>query len=131
VAPAKHAEPRANHFVPQCWLAGFTETGQKDGRLWVTDLKRRKQWQTSPPKPGIDVTSIEFLIPISTPTARPRLVNRNLIAQHNTLTMLTADEHLYSHEPNYGWRDEMGKDQTDWTLFSRDKILAGAVARSS
>ena len=60
--------------------------------------------------------------------ARPRPVNRKLIAQHNTLTMLTADEHLYSHEPNFCWLDEMGKDQTDWTLFSRDKILAGAAA---
>lgn len=46
------AIPRAHHFVPQCWLAGFTETGQKDGRLWVTDLKREKQWPSSPPNTG-------------------------------------------------------------------------------
>src|ERR1700722_2699196 len=45
-------EPRAHHFVPQCWLAGFTETGQKDGRLWVTDLNRRKQWASNPPNAG-------------------------------------------------------------------------------
>jgi hypothetical protein len=51
--PAKTgAEPRAHHFVPQCWLAGFTETGQKDGQLWVTDLARAKQWQTNPAKAG-------------------------------------------------------------------------------
>src|SRR5690242_11796160 len=43
---------RAHHFVPQCWLAGFTDTGQKTGRLWVTDLKRRKQWQSSPRDAG-------------------------------------------------------------------------------
>jgi hypothetical protein len=48
----KATEPRAHHFNPQCWLAGFTETGQKDGRLWVTDLKRRKQWASSPPNAG-------------------------------------------------------------------------------
>lgn len=40
-------EARAHHFVPQCWLAGFTDSGQKTGRLWVTDLKRKKQWSCS------------------------------------------------------------------------------------
>jgi hypothetical protein len=45
-------EPRAHHYVPQCWLAGFTDSGQKDGRLWVTDFNRRRQWPTSPPNAG-------------------------------------------------------------------------------
>jgi hypothetical protein len=48
----KRSEPRAHHFLPQCWLAGFTDTGLKNGRLFVTDLKRRKQWPTSPPNAG-------------------------------------------------------------------------------
>ena len=48
----KRNVPRAHHFVPQCWLAGFTETGEKDGRLWVTDLKRHDQWQSTPAKAG-------------------------------------------------------------------------------
>ena len=46
------AEPRRHHYVPQCWLAGFTDTGEKDGQLWVTDLTRRKQWQASPNTAG-------------------------------------------------------------------------------
>ena len=46
------AVPRAHHFVPQCWLAGFTYTGDKSGRLWVTDLRRRKQWQSNPANAG-------------------------------------------------------------------------------
>jgi hypothetical protein len=45
-------EPRAHHYVPQCWLAGFTETGEKDGQLWVTDLYRKKQWPSSPANTG-------------------------------------------------------------------------------
>ena len=45
-------EPRAHHYAPQCWLAGFTEDARQDGRLWVTDFKRRKQWKTSPPNAG-------------------------------------------------------------------------------
>jgi hypothetical protein len=52
VAPATKPEPRAHHFVPQFWLAGFTDTGEKNGRLWVTDLKRKKQWITNPQNAG-------------------------------------------------------------------------------
>jgi hypothetical protein len=44
----KESEPRRHHYVPRCWLAGFTETGEKDGKLWVTDIVRRKQWESSP-----------------------------------------------------------------------------------
>lgn len=45
-------EARAHHFVPQCWLAGFTDSGEKDGKLYVTDLKRRKQWPSNPENTG-------------------------------------------------------------------------------
>lgn len=51
-ATPKSPEPRAHHFVPQCWLSGFTDSGKKDGRLFVTDIKRQRQWQTSPPNAG-------------------------------------------------------------------------------
>lgn len=46
------SEPRAHHFVPQCWLAGFTDNGTKTGSLWVTDLHNKKQWPSSPRKSG-------------------------------------------------------------------------------
>ena len=45
-------EARAHHFVPQCWLAGFTDSGQKDGMLFVSDLKRKKQWRCKPSEVG-------------------------------------------------------------------------------
>lgn len=51
-ATAAQREPRAHHYVPQFWLAGFTDTGEKDGRLWVTDLKRLKQWPSNPENTG-------------------------------------------------------------------------------
>jgi hypothetical protein len=60
--PTVHPEPRAHHFAPQSWLAGFTDSGEKEGRLWVTDLKRRKQWISNPPNAVIGATSIEFPI---------------------------------------------------------------------
>jgi hypothetical protein len=45
-------EARAHHYVPQCWLLGFTDTGEKDGMLYVTDLKRKKQWRCKPSEVG-------------------------------------------------------------------------------
>ena len=46
------AESRMHHFVPECCLAGFTNTGEPDGMLHVTDLKRKKQWNCKPSNAG-------------------------------------------------------------------------------
>lgn len=51
-AATAEREPRAHHYVPQFWLAGFTDTGEKNGRLWVTDFKRQKQWPGNPENAG-------------------------------------------------------------------------------
>jgi hypothetical protein len=48
----KNSEPRGHHFVPACWLAGFTESGERDDRIWVTDFSRREQWKSKPGKTG-------------------------------------------------------------------------------
>lgn len=48
----RRAEPKAHHLVPRCWLAGFTDSGENDGQLWVTDLKRQNQWPGNPGKVG-------------------------------------------------------------------------------
>jgi hypothetical protein len=48
------SEARAHHYVPQCWLSGFTESGKRGGRLFVTDLTRSKQWPTTPPNAGYE-----------------------------------------------------------------------------
>jgi len=47
-----NCEARAHHYVPQCWLAGFTDTGEIDGMLYITDLKRRRQWRCKPSEAG-------------------------------------------------------------------------------
>jgi hypothetical protein len=41
---------RKHHFLPQFYLAGFTESGRKDGTLWVLDKKELRQWKSSPRK---------------------------------------------------------------------------------
>lgn len=37
---------RRHHFISQFHLAGFTPTGNKDDRLWVTDQATGKRWQS-------------------------------------------------------------------------------------
>jgi Protein of unknown function (DUF4238) len=58
---------------------------------------------------------------------QPR-VSFNYIARMNTFMMLTADEQVYSHIPNFCWLDESGKYQTDWKLFSKEKIAQSIVS---
>jgi Protein of unknown function (DUF4238) len=50
-------------------------------------------------------------------------VNRKIIAHRNTLIMLRTDEQVYSHTPDFCWLDENERYQTDWRLFSKEKIL--------
>jgi hypothetical protein len=59
---------------------------------------------------------------------QPR-VSFNYIARMNTFMMLTADEQVYSHIPNFCWLDESGKYQTDWKLFSKEKIAQSIVCQ--
>lgn len=39
---------RRHHFLPQGYLAGFTDTGRKDGTLHVLDLKAQRTFRTTP-----------------------------------------------------------------------------------
>ncbi len=55
-------------------------------------------------------------VPVKSPS-----VNRKRIAKHNTFIMITADQYVYSHVPNFCWLGENGVYQTDWRLFSREK----------
>ncbi len=55
---------------------------------------------------------------------------RKRIAAHNTFTMLTADEQVYSHVPDFCWLDETGAYQTNWKLFSKEKFMQGSSAET-
>lgn len=37
---------RLHHYLPQCYLRGFTTSGEKDGKLCVFDLKRSRSYRT-------------------------------------------------------------------------------------
>src|SRR5260370_21986042 len=68
----ERAEPRRHHCVHQCWLAGFTESSTNEGRLWVTDLSRQKQWATTPE----NARHIRDFYRLSEPTPDPVVVEK-------------------------------------------------------
>jgi hypothetical protein len=72
----QEAEPRRHHYVPQCWLAGFTETGENDGRLWVTDFSRQRQWPTTPANAGHIRDFYRLADPAPDPVAVERFFSR-------------------------------------------------------
>jgi hypothetical protein len=39
---------RKHHFLPQFYLAGFTDSGNKEGTLWVLDKENLRQWESNP-----------------------------------------------------------------------------------
>ena len=39
---------RRHHYVPQFYLAAFSDSGRKDGRLSVLDQRKLKQWPSTP-----------------------------------------------------------------------------------
>ena len=54
---------------------------------------------------------------------RHPLVSRKFIAYHNSFTMLTSDEQLYSNIPDFCWIDPSGRVITDWRSFSRESLV--------
>lgn len=72
---------RAHHYVPQCWLAGFTESGEKDGRLQQTDVKTGNQWPTNPTNAGHQ----RDFYRLSDPEKNPLLVESKLAEIEGTV----------------------------------------------
>jgi hypothetical protein len=46
------AEPRQHHFLPECYLSGFTESGDRDGFLHVIGVRDGKKWKGKPATVG-------------------------------------------------------------------------------
>ncbi|MCC7023120.1 MAG: DUF4238 domain-containing protein [Thermomicrobiales bacterium] len=70
---SKVSRARLHHYVPQSYLAGFTLSGSKHGRIWVLDADGPKMYKSSPAKtaaqahfnrievPGLDPNAVEDL----------------------------------------------------------------------
>ena len=42
------SEPRQHHLLPEFYLAGFTDTGTRDGMLHVSDYRRSRRYRVRP-----------------------------------------------------------------------------------
>lgn len=62
-----------------------------------------------------------FLTGTREPIQKPHH-NFHYFVSMNTMMLLRADAQVYSHIPDFVWRDEHRKDQTDWRLFAKDKF---------
>ncbi len=68
---AKAKPARKHHFIPQLYLSGFTDSGEKKGLLYAHDLREQKTFRAKPANvgfekdfykidvPGVDVDQIE------------------------------------------------------------------------
>lgn len=68
---SKTKPARRHHYIPQLYLAGFTDSGEKNGLLYAHDLRQLKSWRDKPANvafvknfhkidvPGIDTDEIE------------------------------------------------------------------------
>jgi hypothetical protein len=50
----KNTPARRHHYLPQTYLAGFTDTGRKDGRLHAIDVQTGHTFTTSPANVGAE-----------------------------------------------------------------------------
>jgi uncharacterized protein DUF4238 len=59
---SNHMQPvaRNHHFVPQCYLAGFTDTGTKTGRLCVLDFEASRFFRQRPRNVAFEVDFNRF-----------------------------------------------------------------------
>lgn len=58
---------RHHHYIPQFYLAGFTESGDKDDAIHVTDIREKKEFITNPRNVGaqrdfnrVDIPGVEI-----------------------------------------------------------------------
>jgi len=47
-------EARHHHYLPQCYLAGFTESGEKTDLLYVFEVESDRSFRTSPRNVGAE-----------------------------------------------------------------------------
>ena len=103
VEEKKNVEPRGHHVVPACWLAGFTASGEIDGRIWVTDFSRRNQWKSKPGKAG----RIRDFYRIDHPNLDPVIVEKSLSKIEAPIAPLLRALDREQREPNSDELDEL------------------------
>lgn len=87
--------------MPRCWLAGFTENAEKDGRLWVTDFSRQKQWPSTPDNAG----HIRDFYRLSDPAPDPVVVEKFFSILEDRVAPILKDIDRERRPPDTGELD--------------------------
>jgi hypothetical protein len=85
------AEARNHHWIPQCYLKGFTRSGKALGQLYVVDAKQRKAFTTKPR----NVAAERDFNRIDAPGLDPNQVETDMAAFESELAL--ALERLIQH----------------------------------
>ena len=81
------SEPRQHHFIPAFYLAGFTDTGTRDGTLYVYDYPRHRHYSA---KPDIAARERDFYR-VYEPNEDPNIIERDLARVESDLTPLLVN----------------------------------------
>ncbi len=67
---------RRYHFISQFYLANFTDSGRKDGFLWVLDKKELKQWEDIPRNVGFQKDFYRIEVPGVEPNTMEKILEK-------------------------------------------------------
>lgn len=71
---SRNSIARAHHYVPQFYLAGFTNSGSKDGRLYAHDYQQLKTWASNPANVGFERDYYRLDLPDQRPDELERVL---------------------------------------------------------
>ena len=80
-------QPRRHHYIAQMFLAGFTNAGTKDGKLWMADLNRAYHKNCRPD--GIAYSRDFYRVDI--PDVDPFIIERELAALEGDVATILKD----------------------------------------
>src|SRR5215217_2573068 len=92
------SEPRQHHILPEFYLAGFTDTGTRDGTLHVFDYRRGKRYRSKPRQ----VARERDFYRVDVPGLHPNIMEDELAAQESAfapvLRRVLADRTVHGPE---------------------------------
>jgi len=108
-----------------CWGSAFTEHGRliaTDNPV-VLDGERGRMTGFANAEFVFYPISRHVLLAGTLERGPPPPMNFNFFASMNTMMLLRVDAQAYSHIPDFVWLDENRRTQSDYRLFSRERIL--------
>src|SRR5215204_4079839 len=90
------SDPRQHHILPEFYLAGFTDTGTRDGMLQVFDYRRGRRYRAKPRQ----VARERDFYRVYEPGEHPNVIENDLAAMESeiapALRQVLADRTVHS-----------------------------------